>query len=273
MLIAALFLFRTPLSRLFQSESGLPQEQGLFPAAGSLEALRTPLPTGEIKVVPSPSPVVREEQDSPLPTPLPLPPYRGRDPAEFRPTDAEVASLSQEQKNKLSLDLRAYAKVVRERPDFLFEWVQIGAIKKVIGDYEGARDAWEYAGIARPGNAVSFANLGELYSRYLKDYPRAERNFRAALKNDPKDFQSYLSLSELYHYSYREKEDLADDVLLEGSAANPGNVDFFRTLANLYKLRQEYDKAVEWWEKVLAAEPGNSAVEEEIARLKQMMRQ
>ena len=44
------------------------------------------------------------------------------------------------------------------------------------------RDVWEYAGVLYPDNALSFANLGNLYAFYLHNNVKAELNFKKLLK-------------------------------------------------------------------------------------------
>ena len=54
-------------------------------------------------------------------------------------------------------------------------WLVLGVYRKMIGDYESAKEVWEYASAIRPQNSVSFNNLGELYAYYLKDNAKAEK--------------------------------------------------------------------------------------------------
>lgn len=193
--------------------------------------------------------------------------YSGRDPVEIRPNPDEVKGLSQAEREKLYSDINMHGRAVKENPDFFFGWIQVGLLKKIIGDYEGARDAWKYAGAIRPLNSVSFANLGELYWRYIPDYPRSEKNFLASIKNKPDDSSTYISLSDLYFYSYTEKKDRADDILLEGIRANPKDINLMKWLASLYEREKEYSKALEWWKKVLAQNPSDQPVKQAIAEL------
>lgn len=188
------------------------------------------------------------------------PPYEGRDPGEFRPVPEEVKLFNEDQKNQIYISIKNSSKKVKERPDFLEDWLQIGILKKMIGDFEGARDSWEYAGVVSPLNSVSFANLGELYWRYLHDYPKSESNFKISIKNKPNDPLTYISFSGLYFYSYKEKQDLADDVLFDGLKANPEDTNLMKALASLYEKQKEYLKSLEWWERVLKNEPNNKDV-------------
>ena len=195
-------------------------------------------------------------------------PYAGRDSEEVRPNPEEVKLFSEEQKNNLYNQIGNEGKAVKEDPQYFNGWIQLGLLKKVIGDYEGARDAWEYAGRIRPKNSISFANLGELYWRYLPDFPRSEANFNIALRNKPDDAGVYVSLSDLYFYSYAKKADHADDVLLDGLKANPENLTLMKHLASLYERQGNKKQALEWWEKVLAKDPSDTAVAAAIETLK-----
>ncbi len=197
-----------------------------------------------------------------------MPVYKGADPAQVLPDPEALKGLDDQQKENLYSRIRTHAGEVKANPDYFAGWLEIGLLKKVIGDLAGARDAWEYASLIRPQNSVSFANLGELYWRYLSDYPRSEQNFHKALENDPKDADTYVSIAELYHYSLRNKVNEAPGVLLDGLKVNPGNDTLTRRLAYLYEQREEYALALEWWEKVLAGDPGNLAVVATIEKLR-----
>lgn len=204
----------------------------------------------------------------PTSSPLALSGYKGRDPMEVRPDPDEVKLFSEEQKQDLYRAIGNHGVAVKENPAYFNGWMQVGLLKKVIGDFEGARDAWEYAGIIRPQNSTSFSNLGELYWRYVPDFPRSEMNFRTAITNNPSDAMVYVSLSHLYLYSYTEKFMLAPAAILEGLAANPDTIDLLKALARVYEVQKEYARAIETWERVLAAEPNNADVAAAIAALK-----
>lgn len=199
-----------------------------------------------------------------------VPTYSGRDPTELRPVTEEVKLFTEGQKEELFATLQTHGRAVKADPKYFNGWIQVGILKKTIGDFEGARDAWEYAGVIQPLNSTSFSNLGELFWKYLHDYPKAEKSFRTSLKNKPYDPFTYVSLAELYHYSYQEKSELADDVLLEGIKANPEGSPYemiARRLARLYEERGKKDQALEWWKKVLLISPNDEDLKKEISRL------
>ena len=64
---------------------------------------------------------------------------------------------------------------LRKNPDSLNDWVDLGVIKKIIGDLEGAETAWLKASEVNPQNSLSFANLGDLYGFYLN---QPQKNLR-----------------------------------------------------------------------------------------------
>ena len=210
---------------------------------------------------------------TPKPTASQIPAYIGRPTEEVRVNPEDVKLFSESQKQEIYRSLQNLGKSVRENPDFFAGWLQLGLLKKNIGDYEGARDAWEYASIIRPINDISFANLGELYWRYLHLFLKSEANFKMAIKNNPHDPGTYASLSGLYFYSMTEKTDLADDILLQGLTANPNSIDISKALAALYERKKEYASAIEWWQKISALDPQDQQIIARIDELKKKLEQ
>ena len=197
----------------------------------------------------------------------PLPKYIGRGIREIRETPEEVKLFTEDQKKVIHQKILDAAGSIDVNPDLLDPWLQLGFYKKVIGDYEGARDAWEYASQIRPQNVVSFKNLGELYWHYLPDYPRAEANLRKAIENEPKLIDSYVTLSDIYRYSWKEKINLADDVLLEGIQNNPGNRDLISYLARYYKETGDKQNAIKYYRELLRLDPADNDVIKELQKL------
>ncbi|MEK7556307.1 MAG: hypothetical protein AAB523_03435 [Patescibacteria group bacterium] len=144
------------------------------------------------------------------------------------------------------------------------KWLALGINRKIAGDIEGARLAWEYAAALQPLNSVPFFNLGDLDHYYLKNFAQAEKNLRQAITNDPSFIQAYRSLFELYALSYTEKAYLADDILLEGLKKNPNNIDLLIPLAEYYKGTGKTEEARKYYEMALteAQKAGNTALVE-----------
>lgn len=127
------------------------------------------------------------------------------------PEDAK--KIAQEKIEKLSSELK-------QDPSLFENWLVLGIYRKMIGDYEGAKECWEYASFLMPQSSVPFNNLGDLYAYYLKDSNRSEENFLKAIKNNPSQIFIYRSLYELYHYVM--KDDIkAKQILEQGIKVNP----------------------------------------------------
>ena len=99
-------------------------------------------------------------------------------------------------------------------------WIDLGSWRKAINDYEGAIEAWEYAGVIRPQSSIPFNNLGDLYAYYLKDVPRAEEYFLRVINNDPNNIYSYFKIVEFYQ-DFTKDTAKARAILEKGIVANP----------------------------------------------------
>ena len=115
------------------------------------------------------------------------------------------------------------------------DWLNLGIYRKQIGDYEGARQAWDYASALQPNNNISFYNLGVLYHYYLKDFPKAESNFLTSIKKNPSYPQTYGELHDLYQFSYKQDTTAAIDILKQGLKAADHNINLLVKLAVYYR--------------------------------------
>jgi len=130
-------------------------------------------------------------------------------------------------------------------------WVDLGMYRHIVKDYVGAREAWEYAAVLGPNTVTPFANLGDLYTFYLKDYAKAEVNLKKAIENDPaKSVRFYRSLYELYTL-WKPNSDAPAQALKDGIKAFPDALDLHVLLARYYKdngkiteSRAAYDGAI-----------------------------
>jgi len=228
------------------------------------------------------------------PVALPLPQYQGAPIGVINEDKSVVSIYPEETKQKLKNELLAFETSLRATSGSeaissnLDGWLRVGVIKKFFGDYLGARDAWEYASLIRPQNSTSFANLGGLYGLYLKDFPKAEFNYKKAIENSPGDIYLYTSLADLYLNTSPdlvskdrdlsgERPDLeggrsglesAVAIIQSGLTANPDNITLLSYLARFYKEQGNFPKALEYYQKVLVLDPSNQAVKAEIEALK-----
>ncbi|TSC69114.1 MAG: hypothetical protein G01um101466_188 [Parcubacteria group bacterium Gr01-1014_66] len=213
----------------------------------------------------------RNQQETEKETPSFVPVYRGRNASEVRPDAKVVSSLPLKEREKIYTDIRIYGAELKADPALFSTWLQVGLLKKVIGDYEGARDAWEYATVIYPQSSVAFSNLGELYWRYLPNFPLAEARFMRAIAINSADPRAYISLAEFYSFGYKEKQNQAPLVLQQGIEANPEDIRLMTTLAETYEKRGEKKLALEWWERAHLKMPGNQEITRRIEELKKQL--
>lgn len=100
------------------------------------------------------------------------------------------------------------------------EWLELGINRKMVGDYEGAKEAWEYVTVLNPINPVAFANLSDLYGYFLKDNVQAEKNYLRAIENEPKMANYYLRASDFYREVLGDLSK-AKSILLKGASLMP----------------------------------------------------
>ena len=167
-------------------------------------------------------------------------------------------------------DLKVLAAVLDANPmgsGGVDDWIAVGVIKKFFNDYGGARDAWEYAGVLYPNNALSFANLANLYAFYLNDNEKAELNFARAINNDPYQSSYYLGLADFYKTVYTAKKSEAPGVILQGMGVIK-DINLPLYLAFFYRDNGDKTNALKYYQEVLKLSPNQPGIAEEIDRLK-----
>lgn len=180
----------------------------------------------------------------------------------------QCSDLTLEQTDKLRERMNKAKEFLTKTPDHMGAWMEAGLIKKGICDYKGAEEVWIYVGELRPQNSLSFGNLGDLYTHFLKDYPKAEAAYFRAIENEKHDINYFRNFFELYYYSYAEKKYLAEKVLLDGIENNPESQDLMTLLASYYRDNGNKEKAAEYFAKALKINPDNSAIKQELEKLK-----
>lgn len=136
--------------------------------------------------------------------------------------------IKEDNQSKIS----AIIKNLKLNQDSFNDWIDLGLYRKLLGDYEGARQAWEYASLLRPQSPASFSNLGILYGYYLKDAPKAEKSFLKAIENDPKDINLYFQTYDFYKDVTKDLAK-AKAIIETGLKNNPADKDLENMLKEL----------------------------------------
>ncbi|MBU2109622.1 hypothetical protein KKB71_01520, partial [Patescibacteria group bacterium] len=141
------------------------------------------------------------------------------------------ADLPANTKSETIIDIQDIIQKLKEDYDNMQLWLQLGLLRKLLGDYDGAIEAWQFVNLIRPNNFVSFGNLGDIYSLYLSDKKKAEENYLKALENGPDQIYLYEKVYEFYRYTIKDNAKVKE-ILKKGIDLNPNNSQYLQNLLN-----------------------------------------
>lgn len=177
----------------------------------------------------------------------------------------EMSEVSKEKAKKAIEELNKQISEDYYRLDLLLD---LGIKRQFAGDYIGTVKVLEFAGLVFPKNYISFQNLGFVQGFYLKDYKKSEENYLKSLENDPTNTQVYLDLVDIYNFS-GQAEKIPE--FLKSSLKNAGNANEAQLkvlLAKYYADIKDDANAIKYYEEVLAIDPTNTAIKQEVERLR-----
>ena len=177
-------------------------------------------------------------------------------------------NMSPETANLFQARFEETKKRLEGNPDLFNDWLYLGVLKKGVGDYEGARDVFLYAGQIRPQSSTPFANLADLYAYFLNDPVKAEESIKKAMANDSNDYNFYISLADIYRYKFPGKETMYEQTMLEAIAKFPDNPNLIASLAGYYRDTGQTQKAIEYYEKLVKLAPNNETARQDLEELK-----
>lgn len=147
-------------------------------------------------------------------------------------------------------------------------WLELGAYRKIIGDYEGAIQAWLFLSEIRPNAFVPLHNIGDIYAFTLKNYNKGEQYLLGSLELNEGNIQGYTALASLYNNVPEfGKRDKVDDILFRGLKVDGNNLMLLTTLASYYRDIGARELARVYFKKALAVSPDNASILSEITAL------
>lgn len=192
-------------------------------------------------------------------------------PANYASLDRSRSPYTSAQDAKLTEEFNKRIVLIQETPTSVWAWIELGSIKYGYNDDRGAEQAWLHATQLAPTHTSSHANLAQLYWHRLKNYPKAEEQFRIVLQYDATYVPAYRDLSDMYRYDYTEKSALADDVLREGIAQLPAETDLVAHLALYYSEMKEWANAVKYLEQLAEARQDDEQIASDLAFARQQL--
>lgn len=128
--------------------------------------------------------------------------------------------------------------------------------REALGDKKGALDDYKDIIELNAAHPIARSNLAGVYTS-LGKYSDAEYQYLALIATQPKTFDGYTRLADLYLGYYKEKENLAPAVLLYALEQNGKQPIFLEKLAQYYFDRGLYVQATEQINELLIIDPNN----------------
>lgn len=141
---------------------------------------------------------------------------------------------------------------LKSDPEQFGKWLELALLRKFVEDYRGAEEIWIFTSKKWPDSFISYNNLADLYTFYLKDYPKAEANLKKVTELDIKNISAYRNLYMLYYNQYTEKKSEALPILLSGIKFNPASTELMALAASVYKDEGNKSKAEEYYNMALS---------------------
>ncbi len=138
------------------------------------------------------------------------------------------ANLDANTKAAIEAQFEQVTSAIAKTPADFDSWIRLGTLRKIAGDYQGAAEDWQYMADVYGGSTVPHMNLADLYENFLKDYPKAEVQFKEAIKIKPDYVEAYVDLYTMYKNLYKTDTSAAADILEEGLKNNPNNAELLQ---------------------------------------------
>jgi len=148
---------------------------------------------------------------------LPKPPSLGR-----KIVFSDDTSLESRAVITANMDV-LYTKIGENDRD-ISAWTELATYYKIANDYEGSREALEYVTKIAPNSSLAYRNLGDLYSYYIKDSVKAEKNFLKAIELLPSQVEYYSTTADFYRNVLGDTQK-AISIIEQGIVANPNSPD------------------------------------------------
>jgi len=152
--------------------------------------------------------------------------------------------------------------------DYNSDWnysplLAIATVQHGIGDDERAEKMWLWFTDAFLGNSISPANLGDLYKSFLIDNAKSEKYYLIALEREKHDFNIFYGLYELYRYRFEDSQK-AIDILKDGLANNPGELNYVNTLVKYLLELGDREQASQVVEDFIADNPEQTGLRDKL---------
>lgn len=146
---------------------------------------------------------------------------------------------------------KVFLKITQENPENFVAWVELGLVRKLMGKYPEAIQAFHQALKIHQDNLIVHYNLGVIYFNQ-GNLSQSEKHFEEVLKRDPtiSDAALYLCHIHLKKGAYKKAKLFLDKAK---KYAKQENYYFYQGL--YYAYQKQYSSACEAFQKALAIKP------------------
>ncbi len=130
---------------------------------------------------------------------------------------------------------KAVEELIERSPEAAGAYLDLGDLKLIRRDVEGAREAARTAISIAPDHAGSYYLLGSI-AREDGDFEKAERDFTKAIELNPRSYRSYYALGAIY--ASRDEDGAAIEKLEKATELNP-NLSSAHAMMGLIYLKQK----------------------------------
>ncbi len=190
-------------------------------------------------------------------------------PAGLPPIESYGQDLPQADREKFLTRIAQYQQLVRDNPKVADHWLQLGINQDALGALPHAIISYKKAGELAPNSFLPFLNIGNIYVT-MGNYAEAEVAYFTAVKDDPIKVYLYRPLVELYEQHLTNKKYKVPELLNAGlkQEALKENPELLGMLAVYYKDNGDVTNAIPVYERLIKADPSNTAAKDELAELK-----
>jgi len=165
----------------------------------------------------------------------------------------EVGEIYLEQ-NNYDKALECFRKVEEIEPDYMYNYTNLGIVYFAKKDLVNALKCYQKQIDVRPSE-TAYINLANLLFKIGK-IEKAEKIYRAVIKNNNKNIVAHINLAKLLHSANRTKDAVK---VLEVCIQNTKSVDSINALAEIYYKNKNYRRVVEILENVIELNPENKS--------------
>jgi hypothetical protein len=134
------------------------------------------------------------------------------------------ATFTDAQKKDVQTHVDQYVAELKKDKLTFNAWIDLGLYRKNVQDYQGAFEAWNYASLIQPTNALPVINTASLYGYDVHDQVKAEKYYLKAIGVEPTLEYGYF-VTAMYYQEVLNDIPKAISIVEKGIKAIPSSLE------------------------------------------------